>query len=176
MAEGYGYAAEGDSLCASMVAAAHCLGDGNANFTEMYTMDFDRKAIIFCHAGEGNWATCRDGIRPKLIDRFLGEGGLENPPTPIFIPRIGPATLTSLAPICGDTFRLVLARGRILNKDDLAYCEMPYFFWNPDCGLERCVEGWIKNGGTHHEVISLGDISGRWKMLSHYLGVEYVEL
>jgi L-arabinose isomerase len=176
MAEGYGYAAEGDSLCASMVAAAQCLGNGGANFTEMYTMDFDCGAIIFCHAGEGNWATCGEGIKPKLIDRFLGEGGLENPPTPIFIPKTGSATLTSLTPICGDKFRLVLAKGQVLPKNDLTHCEMPYFFWSPDCGVEPCIEGWIKNGGTHHEVISLGDMTERWRMLSHYLGVEYVKL
>jgi L-arabinose isomerase len=176
MAEGYGYAAEGDSLCASMVAAAHCLGDGKANFTEMYTMDFDRKAIIFCFVGEGNWATSRDGVKPKLIDRFLGEGGLENPPTTMFIPKTGKATLSSLTPINGDTFRLVLARGDMLPKDDLTRCEMPYFFWAPDCGVENCVEGWIKNGGTHHEVINIGDITERWRMLANYLGVEYVRL
>jgi L-arabinose isomerase len=176
MAEGYGYAAEGDSLCASMVAAAQYLGSGGANFTEMYTMDFERRAIIFCHAGESNWATCGDKVKPKLIDRFLGEGGLENPPTPIFIPKAGAATLTSLAPICGDNFRLVLARGQILPKNDLTRCEMPYFFWSPDCGVEQCIETWIKNGGTHHEVINLGDITERWRMLSHYLGVEYVRV
>jgi L-arabinose isomerase len=176
MADGYGYAAEGDSLCAAMVAAAHCLGDGKANFTEMYTMDFERRAIIFCHAGEGNWASCRDGVKPRLIDRFLGEGGLENPPTPIFIPKTGDATLSSLAPINGDRFRLVLAKGQMLPKDDLTRCEMPYFFWSPDCGIEKCVEGWIKNGGTHHEVISLGDITERWRMLTNYLGVEFVRL
>lgn len=172
MAEGYGYAAEGDVMCASMVAAAHCLGSRDANFTEMYTMDFDKQAIIFCHAGEGNWSTHRTDMRPKLIDRFLGEGGLENPPTPIFTPRVGEATLTSLASVEGGDFRLVMAKGTILPKSDLRRCEMPYFFWRPDVGIERCVEGWIASGGTHHEVINLGDITERWKMLADYLGIE----
>lgn len=176
MVDGYGYAAEGDSICAAMVSAAHCLGNMNANFTEMYTMDFEKKAILFCHAGEGNWATCRKDMKPKLIDRYLGEGGLDNPPTPIFTPQYGPATLTSFVPICGDKFRLVLAVGEILPKSDLRRCEMPYFFWSPKSGIEKCVENWIRNAGTHHEVINLGDISERWKMLSDMLDVEYVEV
>ena len=176
MADGYGYAAEGDAMCASMVAAAHSIGDRDGNFTEMYTMDFDKKAIIFCHAGEGNWATCRKDMKPRLIDRYLGEGGLENPPTPIFTPQFGRATLTSLAAIEGDRFRLVVARGEILPKSDLRRCEMPYIFFRPDSGIEPCVEGWLRNGGTHHEVINLGDRAPRWKMLCDMLGVEYVEV
>ncbi len=176
LAEGYGYAAEGDFMCASMVSAAHAIGNNDANFTEMYTMDFVKNAIIFCHAGEGNWATCRKDMKPRLIDRYLGEGGLDNPPTHIFTPQYGPATLTSLAAIDGSRFKLVLAKGKILPKSDLSRCEMPYIFFSPDNGIESCVEGWLKHGGTHHEVISLGDVSNRWRMLCDMLGIEYIEV
>ncbi len=175
MAEGYGYAAEGDCLCAAMVAAAHCIGDNNANFTEMYTMDFKRDAIIFCHAGEGNWATHRKDVKPQIIDRFLGEGGLENPPTPRFTPEVGRATLTSLAPVCGDKFRLLICKGDMLSDNQMTKNDMPYFFWRPDCGAAACVENWVKYGGTHHEVINLGDVSRRWRMLADMLDVECVE-
>ena len=163
-------------MCASMVSAAHAIGDNNANFTEMYTMDFAKDAIIFCHAGEGNWATCRSDMRPRLIDRYLGEGGLENPPTHIFTPQYGPATLTSLTSIGNGKFRLLIAKGEILPKSDMRRCEMPYFFWKPDAGIQTCVETWLRSGGTHHEVINLGDVSRRWKMLANMLGIEYVEI
>ena len=176
MADGYGYAAEGDFMCATMVAAAHSLGEGGGNFTEMYMMDFEKEAIIFCHAGEGNWATHREDIQPHLIDRYLGEGGLENPPTIMFTPKVGTSTLTSLAAVSGKKFRLVTAQGDILPKSDLQRCEMPYIFWRPDSGMTNCVEGWLRNGGTHHEVISLGDVRNRWKMLCDMWGVEYAEV
>ena len=176
LAEGYGYAAEGDFMCASMVAAAGVLGNNDANFTEMYTMDFTKKAIIFCHAGEGNWATHRKDMKVRLIDRYLGEGGLENPPTHIFTPEVGRATLTSLAYKGKGKYRLVLAMGDMLPKSDLKGVEMPYFFWRPDAGIEACVEGWLKNGGTHHEVINLGDVKRRWQMLCNMLDIEYVEI
>lgn len=175
MADGYGYAAEGDFVCASMVAAAHELGEGGGNFTEMYMMDFEEDAICFCHAGEGNWATHRADMKPRLIDRYLGEGGLENPPTIMFTPRVGRSTLTSLAPMCGDHFRLVTATGDILPKSDLTGCEMPYIFWRPDSGVTTCVENWLRAGGTHHEVISLGDVADRWKMLCDLSKVEYIK-
>lgn len=176
LAEGFGYAAEGDFICASMVAAAGALGNFDANFTEMYTMDFKKNAIIFCHAGEGNWATHRKDMKVRLIDRYLGEGGLNNPPTHIFTPEVGKATLTSLAYKGQGQFRLLLAKGEILDKSDLTGCEMPYFFWRPESGIENCVESWLQNGGTHHEVINLGDVGRRWKMLCHMLDVEFVEV
>ena len=176
MADGYGYAAEGDSLCASMVATAHCIGNDDANFTEMYAMDFKRNAIIFCHAGEGNWATHRKDVKPQIIDRAFLEGGLENPPTPRFTPEVGRATLTSLAPVSGDKFRLIIAKGDMLPDNNMYNNEMPYFFWRPDCGPAQCVEKWLRYGGTHHEVINLGDISRRWEMLADMLDVECVHV
>ena len=176
MADGYGYAAEGDSMCAAMVAAAHCLGDDDANFTEMYAMDFKRNAIIFCHAGEGNWATHRKDVKPQIIDRFLAEGGLANPPTPRFTPEVGRATLTSLASVCGEKFRLIVAMGDMMPDNNMPNNEMPYFFWKPDCSPAQCVQKWLKNGGTHHEVINLGDISRRWEMLADMLDVECVHI
>jgi L-arabinose isomerase len=176
MAEGYGYAAEGDAVCASMVYAAHRIGEGGGNFTEMYTMDFASGAIIFCHAGEGNWATCRKDRKPELIDRFLGEGGLANPPTPLFTPQHGEATLVSLVSVSGGSFKLVVARGEILPRADMARCEMPYLFFKPRSGIERCIEAWVARGGTHHEVINLGDVSARWKMLCTMWNIEFVEV
>lgn len=176
LAEGYGYAAEGDSVCASMVAAAHHLGRFDANFTEMYMLDFAKQAIIFCHAGESNWATHCEGIKPRLVDRFLGEGGLENPPTILFPMKTGPATISSLVSMGGHRFRLITALGVILPQADLKRCEMPYFFWRPDSSMETCVEGWLNAGGTHHEVINLGDLRARWKILCGILDIEYVEL
>lgn len=176
MADGYGYAAEGDFMCASMVAAAHCIGNMDGNFSEMYAMDFSKNAILFCHAGESNWATCRKDIKPKLIDRYLGEGGLENPPTPIFTPQYGPATVISLVALEGSKFRLIVGKGEILPKSDMSRNDMPYMFFRPASGIDAFVENWVRNAGTHHVEINLGDVALRWKMLSDMLDIEYVEV
>jgi len=175
MADGYGYAAEGDAVTASMVAAAQTLC-GNANFSEMYMMDLKRGAILFSHAGEANWSTCRKDKKPRLIDRYLGEGGLDNPPTVIFTPQPGRATVITLVHVKGEHFRLVCSTGEILEKDDLRKCEMPYFFFKPDSGVEQCVTRWLETGGTHHEVIVLGDHANRFKMLCKMLDIEFVQV
>lgn len=175
MADGYGYAAEGDINCAAMVRAGHILSGRPANFTEMYMMDEKSQSILFCHAGEGNYASAAEGRSPRLIDRYLGEGGLENPPTILFQPTPGRATLVSLVSL-GSSFRLVVAKGEILDKEDMRRCEMPYLFFKPDSGVRRCVEDWLKLGGTHHEVICLGDVAQRWKILCEMAGIEYKEV
>jgi len=176
MADGYGYAAEGDIICAAMVRAGHVLSGQPANFTEMYMMDEKTQSIIFCHAGEGNYQSAADGKKPRLIDRYLGEGGLENPPTVMFSPRPGRATLVSLVSVSGEKFRLLVSRGEILDKDDMSRCEMPYLFYRPETGVKKCVEKWLKLGGTHHEVICLGDVSERFRMFCEMTGIEYQEV
>ena len=174
MADGYGYAAEGDGVTAALVAAARCLC-GNANFSEMYMMDIARNAILFCHAGEGNWATCMRGARPRLIDRYLGEGGLENPPTPIFTPQPGPATIAAITHLGADRYRMVAAAGEMLPKSDIKKCEMPYFFFAPSSGAQGCATAWLKLGAPHHEAVMLGDQRGRLMQLCEILGIEYAE-
>ena len=148
MAGGYGYAAEGDAVCASMVYAAHNLGAGGGNFTEMYTMDFKLDAIIFCHAGEGNWAACRKDMRPKLIDRFLGEGGLAHPPTPMFTPQYGEATLVSMVFVSGRNFRLVVARARSSPKPTWSIARCPTSSSGPIRHRNAWKPGWPTEGPT----------------------------
>lgn len=175
MADGYGYSAEGDVCCAALVSMAHILCK-NANFTEMYTIDYNLGAVICCHAGEGNFATSTKQFKTKLIDRFLGEGGLENPPTPIFLPEPGEATLVSLVALEGNKFRLITSKGEILDKFDMQRCEMPYLFYRPDTPIQACIEKWLQLGGSHHEVITFGDTRAKWEMLSKILDIEYCEV
>ena len=175
MAEGYGYAAEGDATTAALMAAMHLLC-GEANFSEMYMMDFARKAILLCHAGEGNWATAVKGKKPYLLDRVFNEGGLSNPPTPIFTPRPGRASVLSLVHEGGESFKLVAAHGEILPDCDLTGNDMPYMFFRPDSGVEACVTRWLEEGGTHHETIVLGDYAARIRVLCKLCGIQIVEL
>lgn len=175
MAEGYGYAAEGDTNTASMVAAGHVL-DRNAHFTEMYAMDFTRDSMLMSHMGEGNWKVARKDEPVRLANRELGIGDLDNPPTTVFRLEPGPATIVSLVHLVGEEFRLVTAQGEILDSQKYPTIEMPYFHFKPDTGLRECNDGWLKAGGTHHQTLLLGDQRKKWQMLCRILGIEYVEV
>lgn len=169
LADGYGYAAEGDAIAATLVTIlGHLVGE--VNFSEMYMFDLERDAILFCHAGEGNWATAAG--RPRLIDRVLTEGGLGNPPTPIFSPRPERATIASLVHLGEDRFRLVSATGRILDRVELPNCDMPSFFFQPDAGAAGLAAGWLRAGGAHHQAVVLGDHDERIAMWCRLSGIE----
>jgi len=175
MAEGYGYAAEGDTNTASMVAAGHVLED-NAHFTEMYAMDFDRGSMLMSHMGEGNWKIARKDEPVRLANRELGIGDLNNPPTTVFRAEPGPATMASLVPLSGEDYRLVVTYGEILDTEPADNIEMPYFHFKPESGVRDCNDNWLKSGGTHHQTLHLGDQRQKWQMLCKILGIEYVEV
>lgn len=175
LAKGYGYAAEGDMCCTSLVTAGHRLA-ADAHFTEMYAMDFERDSVLQSHMGEGNWRIARSDRPPRLIDRELGIGGLDNPPTVLFQAEPGPATLVSLAPLGEAQYRLVMATGEILDTEELPNVDMPYFHFQPDSGVRDCLDGWLENGGTHHQCLHLGDVSRRWEMLGSMEDIEVVQV
>ena len=171
MAQGFGYAAEGDAITAALMAAARTLL-GDTQFTEMYAMDFRRDAILMSHMGEGNWALARDDEPVRLIKRPLGIGGLDDPPTFVFRYRPGPATLAALAALEGDRFRLVVSEGQILDTDELPALEEPYGFFRPDSGVRDCMDAWLRLGGPHHQVLNAGRNARAWQAFCTAAGIE----
>jgi L-arabinose isomerase len=175
MARGYGYAAEGDVLTACLVYAGHQL-IGDAHFTEMYAMDFPSDSVLMSHMGEGNWKVARTDRPVRLIKRPLGIGRLADPPTFLFQYQPGPATLATLVSLEGSRFRLVVAEGENLDSVELPALEMPYGQFRPASGLRSCLNGWLANGGPHHEVMNLGHHAADWRVFCDLTGIEFVQV
>ncbi|MEN3361733.1 MAG: L-arabinose isomerase [Mycobacteriales bacterium] len=175
MAKGYGYGAEGDVLTAALVSAGHSL-IGDAHFTEMYAMDFPSDSVLMSHMGEGNWKVARRDRPVRLIKRELGIGKLGDPPTFLFQYQPGPATVATLVSLEGERFRLVLAEGEVLDSPELPALEMPYGQFHPDSGVRACLNGWLRNGGAHHEVMNLGRHADTWRVFCDLTGIEFVQV
>ena len=58
MADGYGFAAEGDTNTTTLMCAAQTM-IGDAHFSEMYAMDWELDSVLISHMGEGNWKIAR---------------------------------------------------------------------------------------------------------------------
>ena len=174
LAKGYAYGAEGDVNSTIAVAAGNIL-DENSNFTEMYAMDFEKDSMLMSHMGEGNWKIARKDRPVRLVDRELGIGELDNPPTTVFMVEPGEATLVSLVALKGDHFRLVAMKGEVLDTEEYSNIEMPYFHFRPDSGVREANTGWLKAGGTHHQGMLLGNHLRKWEFLCEILGIEYIE-
>ncbi len=174
MAKGYAFAAEGDTLTASLMHAAYDIAP-NPHFTEMYAMDFAQNSILQSHMGEGNWKVARLDEKPQLIDRALGIGGLDNPPTILFRIAPGPATLVSLIST-GKGYRLICSYGEILDDKALPELEMPYGSYRPHNGVKQCMDAWLKAGGSHHQIMHLGDVRERWKIFCELSHIDYIDV
>jgi L-arabinose isomerase len=175
MADGYGFAAEGDTNTTTLMCAAQAL-IGDAHFSEMYAMDWELDSVLISHMGEGNWKIARKDRPVKLIDRPLGIGRLDNPPTPVFSAEPGIATTAALVPIEGEIYRLVVGRGAVLDTPELPKVEMHYFHFRPDRGMEAFMDDWLRLGAPHHFVLNLGDHVRRWRRFAELLDLEYEEI
>jgi L-arabinose isomerase len=175
LAKGYGYSAEGDTNVLLLTVIGHLLV-GDPHFTEMYSLDFGKDAAMLSHMGEGNWKVARKDRGVTLIDRPLDIGDRDNPPTPKFNVEPGPASLLSLVAVEGERYRLIVSQGTILDTEELKDVPMNHAFFRPDTGIRKAMDTWLANGGTHHEVLFLGDQRKRFQALCRILDIEYVEV
>jgi L-arabinose isomerase len=175
MADGYGFAAEGDVNTAALMCAAHSLS-GLAHFSELYAMDWRLESVLVSHMGEGNWKVARADRPIRLIDRPLGIGKLDNPPTPVFMATPGPATTAALVQIDGETMRLVVGYGEILDTPELPRVQMHHFHFRPDGGVAPFMDAWLELGAPHHFVTTLGDHRDRWRRVAEALELEHIEI
>jgi L-arabinose isomerase len=175
MADGYGYAAEGDTNTASLMCAAQTM-IGDAHFSEMYAMDWELDSVLISHMGEGNPAVARSDRPVRLIDRELGIGRLDNPPTLVFSAEPGLATSAALVALEGEYWRLVVGRGEVLDTPELPKVEMPYFHFRPARGIQTFMDDWLTLGAPHHFVVNLGDHVARWRRFAELLDLDYEEI
>jgi L-arabinose isomerase len=175
LAKGYGYSAEGDTNVLLLTVIGHMLV-GDPHFTEMYSLDFGKDSAMLSHMGEGNWKVARKDRGVTLIDRPLDIGDVENPPTPKFNVEPGTATLLSLVAVEGSYYRLLVSKGTILDTEELKDVPMNHAFFKPDNGIKAAMDNWLKYGGTHHEVLHLGDWRERFQALCRILDIEYIEV
>lgn len=173
LAKGYGYSAEGDVHILACTLIGHLIAE-NPHFTEMYSLDFKRDATMLSHMGEGNWKVARKDRPIKLVDRPLDIGDRENPPTPIFSGEPGEATIISLVAVEGSRYRLVVSLGEILDDKEIPGMLMNYTFFRPYTGVRAAMDEWLRNGGTHHQVMFIGNQCRKFEMLCHILDIEYV--
>jgi L-arabinose isomerase len=139
-------------------------------------MDWELDSVLISHMGEGNWKLARRDRPVHLIDRELGIGGLDNPPTPVFSAEPGRATTAALVPIEGEYYRLVVGQGEVLDTPELPKVEMHYFHFRPDSGMELFMDRWLELGAPHHFVTNLGEHAESWRRFAELLELEYSEV
>ncbi|MCC7146270.1 MAG: hypothetical protein IT443_07470 [Phycisphaeraceae bacterium] len=174
LADGYGYAGEGDVACASLVAALQKVA-GPANFTEMFCIDFADGSVVMAHMGECNYLMARKDRKPRLVPRPFNIAPTPFPPaTPAFVLEPGAVTLASLCGAPGGTFRMVIAEGRVMDWGPFDHVAHPHFKFAPAAKLNDFLRSWSESGGSHHQALIAGNRVHLFTALAKMMGIEAV--
>jgi L-arabinose isomerase len=153
MAQGYGFAGEGDWKTAALVRAMKVMGHGlpgGNSFMEDYTYHFDpQNALVLgshmleiCPSIADGKASCE--IHP------LGIGGKSDPVRLVFNSAAGPALNASIVDM-GNRFRLLVNTVEaVAPQNELPKLPVARVLWKPYPDMKTGCAAWILAGGAHH--------------------------
>jgi len=173
MAEGYGYAGEGDALSALCVFIMQQLSPP-ASFAEMFCMDPKNGGVLLSHMGEANYAMADGPVH--LVRKEFAFGDCEDPAVPVFSFRPGEATLVNLVAAPGGGFRFITARVQMQRwRTDLSL-QSPQGYFKPRTELGDFLTRYSMLGGSHHLALTYGDNTACVSRFASLCGVECLEV
>ena len=177
MADGYGFAAEGDWKHAALVRAlkvmAHGL-NGGSSFMEDYTYHLEPggQAVLGAHMLEICPSIAAE--QPSCEVHPLGIGGKADPVRLVFNAQAGPAVNASVVDL-GDRFRMVVNVVDVAEPEHaLPKLPVARALWKPRPNFETAAAGWIYAGGAHHTVLSLALSPEHLEDFATMAGIEFV--
>ena len=153
MANGIGYAGEGDVLTASLVGALMSQYP-ETTFTEMFCPDWKSNRIFLSHMGEVN-LDLLDG-KPELVKCAFP---IEDTNPPLFAAgrlKPGKATLVNLAPGKDNTYTLIMATVSVEKARDSKFKNSVRGWIKPTINIEDFLAEYSRAGGTHHLAMVYG--------------------
>ncbi|WP_078551410.1 L-arabinose isomerase [Bacillus alkalicellulosilyticus] len=155
MAEGYGFAGEGDWKTAALLRVMKIMANNKGtSFMEDYTyhMEPGNELVLGSHMLE----ICPTiaATKPKIEVHPLGIGGKADPARMVFDGAEGRALNASLIDL-GNRFRLVINEVDAV-KPVKAMPKLPVarVLWKAQPSLNEAAEAWIRAGGAHHTVFT----------------------
>jgi L-arabinose isomerase len=177
MAEGVGFAGEGDLVGASGTWLLDNL-KAPASFSEIFTVDFANNGVIMSHMGEASTALARTDKKIRMVARA-------NKITPTRQRQLclvssfqpGPATLFALCLGANQKWRFIASQMKIDDFGPLPAMENPHFRLVPESGDVRdFLTTYAKAGGPHHNAVCFGDARRRLELTADLLDAEYCEV
>ncbi|GHB32172.1 L-arabinose isomerase [Mongoliitalea lutea] len=179
MAEGYGYAGEGDWKTTALVRAMKVMGTGlkgGSAFMEDYTYHFDpaNPMVLGAHMLEVDPVLAAD--KPSCEVHPLGIGGKEDPVRLVFNGKSGYAVNASLVDM-GNRFRLVVNEVEAVPvTEKLPKLPVARILWKPLPDMQTGCAGWIYAGGAHHTCLSLSLTTEHLDDFAKIAGIENITI
>jgi L-arabinose isomerase len=179
MADGYGFAAEGDWKTAALVRAMKLMADGlpgGTSFMEDYTYHLagGQQMVLGSHMLE-ICPTIAAGT-PRVEIHPLGIGGKDDPARLVFNAAAGQAVNASLVEF-GDRFRLVVNEVKTIDPPQpMPQLPVAQAMWIPYPDFTTGLEGWLWCGGAHHTGYSTQIGAEHLQVYADLLGIEFVRI
>jgi L-arabinose isomerase len=179
MADGYGFAGEGDWKTAALVRAFKVMGSGLSGgnaFMEDYTYHFDpnNMLVLGSHMLEID-ASLANG-KAALEVHPLGIGGKADPARLVFNVAGGPALNASIIDM-GNRFRLLINELEAVEpENELPNLPVARVLWKPYPDMKTGCAAWIYAGGAHHTAYSQNLTAEHLFDFAEIAGIEFVRI
>ena len=176
MADGYGFAGEGDWKTAALVRAMKVMAGGVAtSFMEDYTYDFDprHRRVLGSHMLE----VCPSiaAKRPTVEVHPLGIGGKEDPVRLVF-DALGGSALNATLVDLGNRFRLIVNEVVASEPPPMPNLPVARAYWECLPDMKAACAAWILAGGAHHTGYSLRVTAEMLDDFATMAGIEMVTI
>ncbi len=176
MADGYGFAAEGDWKTCALVRAMKVMATGlkgGTSFMEDYTYHLNAKGMKVLGAHMLEICPSIAEGKPSLQVHPLGIGGKADPARLVFDTPPGPALNAALMDM-GNRFRLLVNEVDVVSPDKpLPKLPVARALWVPKPDFNTAVTAWIYGGGAHHTGFSQAVTT---EMLEDFAAMTGIEL
>jgi L-arabinose isomerase len=179
MADGYGFAGEGDWKTAALVRVAKVMSvglEGGTSFMEDYTYHLDPAGpkVLGAHMLEICPSISDD--RPRCEIHPLSIGGKDDPVRLVFTAAPGEAVVVGMLDL-GTRFRLVANEVAVVPPDaDLPRLPVARAVWLPKPSLATAAEAWLHAGGPHHTVYTRALGMEAFTDLAEIAGIELLTI
>jgi len=179
MADGYGFAGEGDWKTAALLRAMKVMAaglEGGTSFMEDYTYHMDPKGQLVLGSHMLEICPSIAAGKPKLEVHPLGIGGKEDPARLVFDAPAGAALNCSMLDL-GNRFRLVLNEVDVVKPPKpLPKLPVARAVWKCRPDFKTGCAAWIYAGGAHHSGFSYAVTAEHLEDFTNIAGVELVKI
>ncbi|OCT15117.1 L-arabinose isomerase [Paenibacillus pectinilyticus] len=175
MAQGYGFAGEGDWKTAALARLLKVMSHNQTTgFMEDYTYEMaaGQEAILQSHMLEVDPTFASN--KPKIIVSPLGIGGKEDPARLVFDGKAGDGVVVSMVDF-GTHYKLLINEVSAFEpKEPAPKLPVARVLWSVKPNFQDGVRAWIENGGGHHTVASLNLTTDQIVTYAKLVNLEYV--
>jgi L-arabinose isomerase len=174
MADGYGFAGEGDWKTAALLRAMKVMADGEGtSFMEDYTYHLSPTGHQVLGAHMLEICPSIAAGKPTVEIHPLGIGGKEDPVRMVFDAATGPALNASLVDM-GNRFRLIVNEVTAVKAPKMPKLPVARAVWECQPDFKTACAAWIYAGGAHHTGYSYKVTSEMLEDFATIAGIEMV--